>query len=110
MRTAKHMTELTEEILRTFISAAIGAGLQLRGVFDGEEYENAPTVDEAIAVIDSVEESTVKFWRIGKPTARADALIIPSNEGHCLCDWHDIPEFEVAMKAIEPLVDKWEAQ
>ena len=112
-RTAKHMTELTEEILRTFIEAAHKAGLPLRGVNDGEELVRVEVVDEAIDAIDSVEESTLVFLRENPEThkwGRVGVFIIPSNEGHCICDYHDIPEFEVAMKAVEPLVDKWEGQ
>ena len=112
IRTGKHMSEVAEAILRLFIATAIERGLILRAVHDGEASERVSSVDEAITVIDSVEDSTIVFR---KPATneqgffRCNVFVIPSNDGHCLVDWHDVPEFEAAITAVQHLIDAWEA-
>lgn len=95
----KNTPKEAQVVINKMFAALEGAGWQVIEVFDGEETERVSTRVEAIEVIDSVEESVVKFK---KGNVRHNVVLIPINGKDVICDHScsDTDDFESVMDSL----------
>lgn len=98
----KYAPEDAERVLRKMFSKLDEAGWKIVQVFDGQDSYRVSTVEAALDIIDSVEDSTVSVEKEG---VRGHGIyLIPSNGADVICDHSlsegDADDFEALMTSI----------
>lgn len=82
--TMKYAPEDAERVLRKMFAKLEESGWKVYEVYDGGGWVKATTIDEALDIIDSVEDSTAYFE---KPGALIHTVyLIPGNGEDVICD------------------------
>lgn len=86
------------------------AGYDAVKVWDGEEYQDAETVEAVLAAVFAVDQSTIHFQRKGKKWGITPGVFIVCGNGEdCISDWHcEDGDFDAAVsstirRGIQPL-------
>ena len=88
-----------------FLSAAKEQGLTARGVHDGDEFVRCGSFDDVVQVVDSVQDSTIRFSDADGKTAGSAYVVLGNAEdgSEVIADYTMTPALDAAWNTAFPI-------